>query len=274
MVLAMLIGSALFGGEPILVIEQDYSIIGQSKDGVNAKDIRQRLYVHKDWLAIDEIGGSGKDGKPTETVILDLKNQKIINLYHTTKTMDTEDFESRRARIKRRETNAKEDLDAQLPGPQRDRVERLFWALLDADRKFKLTKEGNKTIAGVNCHSVKILAEEKAGYVALDATLHPDMELPYENAEVLYLLQIIGGKLSDFLKKNHETFKRVPMELHLDLAAGGTLDTKVVSVMKINKENVDVKVRGGLGSPFELPADYKETAKTLTKPKPPETRPD
>ncbi len=60
------------------------------------------------------------------------------------------------------------------------------------------------------------------------------------------------------MRKHKETFKRLPMELHLDLAAGGRLDTKVISVTKTEKSALDVSGRGALGSPFSIPEGYDE----------------
>jgi len=244
--------------EQVLVIEQEYNIIEQGKEGVQAKDVRQKLYIHKDVICIDEYGG--KEGKLTESVILDMKNKKIINLYHQDKNKVTEDFDARRKRIERRRKNAEEDLAAQPPGPQRDRLDKLYRALLDDKRRFALAPDPGKpkTILGLECNPVKVIAEGEEGYVPLESYLHPELELPHENADVLFLLQIIGEKMAGFLHKHKDLFKRVPMELHLDLAAGGKLDTKVLSVTKAEENALDLGARGDLGSPFAIPPDYEE----------------
>jgi hypothetical protein len=250
--------------EQILVLEQDYNIVEHTKDGPAAKDVRQKIYISKDIICIDEMGGN--DGKMTESIIIDLKNRKIVNLNHMDKKKVTEDFDTRRKRIERRKKTAQEDLDGQPAGPQRDRLEKLYQAMLDDKRRYALAKDAgpSKELLGVSCQPVKVIAEDKPGYVPFEVCLHPSLDLPYENAEVLFLLQIIGEKMSDFLKKNKETFKRVPMELHLELAAGGRLDTKVVSVNKMDKASLStVAGRGKLGSPFDIPEEYEEKARRL-----------
>src|SRR5438874_3493222 len=116
-------------GEAVIVVEQDYNIVEQGKDGPTAKDVRQKLYIHKDMVCIDEYGG--KDGgQPTESIIIDLKNKKIINLNHMDKKKVTEDFEARKKRIDKRKRNVEDDLAAQPAGPQRDKIVKLYQALL------------------------------------------------------------------------------------------------------------------------------------------------
>ena len=73
--------------------------------------------------------------------------------------------------------------------------------------------------------------------------------------------------MSEFLRVHKERFKYVHMELHLDLATGGHLDTKVISVMKMEKSNLPSEARGTLGSPFMAPTNY-ERVKKVKKPAP------
>ncbi|MGD0094008.1 MAG: molybdopterin-dependent oxidoreductase, partial [Planctomycetota bacterium] len=53
--------TGLRAADEVLVIEQEYNIIEQGKEGVKAKDYRQKLYIGKDVICIDDYGG--KDGK-------------------------------------------------------------------------------------------------------------------------------------------------------------------------------------------------------------------
>src|SRR6185295_13484068 len=71
--------------DDMLIIEQDYKILeAAGKEGApNARDIRQIMYVTSDAVCIDEYGDGGKI--PTETYIIDTKNQRIINLLNTEK---------------------------------------------------------------------------------------------------------------------------------------------------------------------------------------------
>ena len=263
--------------DEVLVIAQDYSIAELGKGGMEAKDVRQIVYVRRDFVCIDDVGkGQGANPAIVETIMLDLKNRLIINLDHANKKKVTESFEARGKRLDDKKKIAREDIDGINPGPQKDKVERLWHAMLDDSRRFALEADvvPAKAIAGVKCKEVQVaVAFEKAAnggpYVPMEAFLHPDLELPYDNTEVLYLLRLIGKHLSDFLRENKETFKKVPMELHIDLAAGGKLDTKVVSVEKTTISKLDFSSRGALGNPFEIPANYTEKDKTLTpKPKP------
>lgn len=251
------LSSSAPAGEQVLVVEQDYNIVEQGKEGIQAKDVRQKLYIQKDIICIDEYGG--KDGKITESIILDMKDRKIINLNHMDKKKVTEDFDARRRRIERRKKNAEEDLAAQPAGPQRDKLDKLYRALLDDKRRFAIAPDSGpvKQLVGAECKPVKIVADGEKDYVPLEAYAHPTLELPYDNAEVLYLLQIIGEKMADFLRKHKDVFKHVPMELHLDLAAGGRLDTKVVSITKMDAGSLDA-ARAPLGNPFIIPAGYDE----------------
>jgi hypothetical protein len=261
--LAITIATAAFGAaeDQILVVEQDYNIIESSKDGPAARDVRQKLYIHKDMVCIDEYGGKEGD-KPTESIIVDLKNRKIVNLNHMDKKKVTEDFDVRRKRLEKKKKNADEDLAAQPAGPQRDRVAKLYRALLDDKRRYALAENPGpaKTLAGASCSLVKIVAEDAPEYTPLEAYLHPQIEVPYENADMLYLLQIIGDKLAGFMRKHKETFKHLPMELHLELAAGGRLDTKVITVTNVDRNEFNTNSRGGLGNPFTAPANYEERA--------------
>jgi hypothetical protein len=264
----------LHAADNVLVVEQDYNIVNSGKGGVEAKDVRQKLYVDRDFVCIDEYAGQDR-ARVSETVLVDLKNRKIVNLDHDKKTVLSETFADRRQRLDDRRKHAREDIDAQPEGPQKEKMEKLYRALLDSDRKFKLEQPANdtKVIAGVTCRAVRVHADGAADYVAAEMYLHPELELPYDNAEVLYLLQIIGEKLANFLKEHKEAFAKVPMELHLELAAGGHLDTKVVSVEKLSRDRL-AAVRP-LGDPLTLPADYAERARKPVKIAPPENeRPD
>lgn len=270
--LAITHSSRLAGADTdILVIDQNYNIVESGKDGPSAKDIRQVLYFSKDMICIDEMGG--RDGKPTESIVLDMKAKKIVNLNHVDRKMVTEDFDTRREKIKRKKDNIREDIKKN-EGAQKEKMEKLFRSMLDDNRKFALHRNPTppKTIAGVECKSIRVVDTDDPGYFPLEGYMHPDIELPHENAEVLYLIMIIGEKMSEFLKRNKETLRRVPMELHLDLAAGGHLDTQVVSVKRVPHSKLDLAERGGLGDPFVIP----EYESRLTRPAAPKVndRPD
>ena len=252
-----LVSAARAADDAVLIIEQDYNIVESGKGGVDAKDVRQKLFVHKDFVCIDEFGGKIPD-QPTETVLIDLKKKQIVDLDHEAKTKVTESFDARRKRLNDKKRIKHEDLDAQPEGPQKDKIAKLWRALLDDDRKYDLVQDpaDTKVVAGLTCQGLKIVSDDK-NFTPAQFYLHPTIDMPYENAEVLYLLQIIGEKLAGFLKDHRDAVKKVPMELHLELAAGGHLDTKVVSVVEIEKSKLDAVARP-LGNPFEVPAGYAE----------------
>jgi hypothetical protein len=258
--------------EMVLVIKQDYSIAELGKGGMDAKDVRQIVYIRRDWVCIDEVG-KGANPVIVESIVLDLKNRQIINLDHENKKKFVESFDVRRKRLDDKKKEARENIDDLTPGPQRDKTAKLWHAMLDDSRNFVLVADvaPPKVIAGVKCKEAQIAVEKEKGYIPMEAYLHPDLELPYDNTEVLYLLRLIGKHLSDFLRENKDTFKKVPMELHIDLAAGGKLDTVVVSVDKTTASKLDFTSRGPLGSPFEIPGNYtdKDKTQTPTSTKPP-----
>ena len=255
LVCACICAMAARASEDMLIIEQDYNIVEHAKDVVNARDIRQILYVTRDMVCIDEYGNGGKT--PSESYLLDLKNQRIVNLDHDNKKLLlSESFDERRKRLTQKKAEVQGDLAALPPGPQRDKIINLYRAMLDGERTFALLESDvKKNIAGADCKTVKIVDAKKPDYVALEASVNPAVELPYDNSEVLYLLKIIGENMAAFLKENKTTFTRLPMELHVDLAAGGKLDTKVISVKQLKADEFDPKSRA-LGDPFLIPADY------------------
>jgi len=241
--------------QDVLVIEQEYDLIENARDGVTAKNIRQKIYITKEFMCIDEYGGARAGDAPTESIVIDFKNKEIINLDHENKKKVTEGFEARRKRLEDDHNNKQRDLKDQEEGPQKQYIAKLYRAMLDDSRKFALAKDpgSEKTISGVACKPVKVIDADAPDYAPLQASVHPDVELPYDSAEVLYLLKIIGKNMSKFLSEHKSVFKYVPMELHLDLAAGGKLDTQVVNVQKMSLTSLDPKARGTLGSPFDLP---------------------
>jgi len=91
------------------------------------------------------------------------------------------------------------------------------------------------------------------------------MDMPYDNSEVLFLIKIVGEKMAQFLKSKPAVFSRVPMEMHLQTAEGGKLDTKVVNVTKMKLDAFDPKTRP-LGNPFVTPEGYSIVRRIVSKP--------
>lgn len=259
--------------EDIIILEQDYKILESStgnKGNPEAKDTRQILYITRDIVAIDEYGGDGT--KPTETFLIDMVLKRIVNIDHTEKKiLINESFDERRAQIQRR----MESVQTQVDDPDstkaiKDRFLKMYATMLDKQRDFVVADvEGTKVIAGVKCKTVKVIDRKDAAYPALTLSLHPEMDMPYDNSEVLFLIKVVGEKMAQFLKSKQSTFSRVPMEMHIQTAEGGKLDTKVVKVTKMKFEAFDPKARE-FGNPFEKPEGYSIVRKLTPKEKPKE----
>lgn len=252
--------------EEVLVVEQDYRIVRQDKEGVEAKDIRQKMYLSDNWLRIDEYSGPSK--QPAETYLIDLKKKTIVDLDNENLTKSVETFDKRRERLEERKRKIRADLENLPEGPQQKKTAELYRAMLDEERSFKLVQDKEapkKTIADVACTELKIVAADDPNYAPFQAYLHPDIELPYDSAEVLYLLQIIGGRMKEFLNKNKRQLRRLPMEMTADLAAGGTLHLAVVSVAKVDRAKLERNLNA-------VPDGYKEKA-SAGPPQPPKKAP-
>jgi hypothetical protein len=268
LIAALMVGVAgrATASDDVIVVEQDYSIVEHGKNGYNAKDIRQVLYITADTVAIDEFGDN-KSKSPTETFVIDLKNKRIVDLDHAEKKiLLNEAFAERRRQIVDYKKRVTRDVEATAPGATKNTLMKLFGPMLDADRDYKLVADPTlKDVAGLKCKSVKIVDAKDPSYPAFETVLHPDIELPYDNSEVLFLLKIVGEKMAQYLKDNKATFDHVPMEMHLKLAEGGKLDVKVVSVKKVKADAIDWTTRT-LGDPFKIPEDY-EFKRTFTSTK-------
>jgi len=254
-------------GEDVLLVEQEYKIVEHGKDGVEAKDSRQKLYMSEQAIKIDEFRADAK--MPHESILVLLKDKKIITLDHGSTEFSEENFEEREKRLGERKRKVKEDIEHLPPGPQRVKLERLYRAMLDDERMYEtgLGKEAGKDVAKVPCTATWVSDAKNKDYVPFKGFLHPEIEVPYNTAEVLYLLKIIGAGLKDYLNKNPQSFRKLPMEMELDLAAGGTLKTKVLSFEKTTREQLGEGI-------FEMPPGYKKKPSGARKPPPESKTPD
>ena len=255
----------------VLIIEQDYNIVQADKELVG-KDIRQKLYIAPDWVRIDEFGAS--DRVPTETYLIDFKTETLVNLDHEKLIKVTETFTERRNRIEEKKKKTQKML-ADLPnGPQKDKTESMYRGMLDDKAKYKVVQPGDKsTILKVECAKVEIPDSRLKDYTPMTVYVHPTQELPYDSAEVLYLLQLMGGKLKDFMAENKAIFRRIPMRLDLQLAAGGKLHTEVVNIEKKTLADLEKQFPGIRAVPEqfkERPLDPRARPKTDTPPATPD----
>lgn len=230
---------ALAGEEAgeVLAVDQDYNLVTAAKG--EGKDVRQRMYIAKDWLRIDEFAAKGE--RPTESTIVDLQAQRIVTLFQDRDTdgivkdfKRTVSFSQRRERIEERIRNLKADEENLPEGEGRKTWAELNRALLDEKRKFELAERKKnpevKELLGAKAEKATVIDGREKKYTALTAWLHPEVAMPADSAEVLFLLQLIGPKLREFLDLNRECFKRLPLEMELDVVGGGTLRTKVTRV--------------------------------------------
>ncbi len=259
------------GTTEVLVIEQDYNIVQADKELVG-KDIRQKLYIAPDWVRIDEFGAS--DRVPTETYLIDFKAETLVNLDHEKLIKVTEAFKARRDRIEEKKKKTQQMLNALPNGPQKDKTESMYRGMLDDKSKYKVVETGEKaTILKLECAKVEVPDGRIKDYTPMTVYLHPTQELPYDSAEVLYLLQLMGGKLKDFMAENKALFRRIPMRLDLQLAAGGKLRTEVVSIEKKSLADLEKQFPGLRSVPEqfkERPLDPRARPKVETPPATPD----
>jgi hypothetical protein len=245
--------------EEVLVVEQDYNLVRADKEGMAGTDGRQKMVVAEDWIRIDEFTGTSK--QPVETYLIDLEKKLIVNLDNEKLTKTVETFDQRRERLEQRKKKIKADLDNLPEGPQKKKTEQLHRALLDDERSYKLISDKNaekKKIADVECIPMKIVDQNTEGYEPMTAYLHPDIELPHNTADMLYLLRLVGGHMRDFLNKNKSQCRRLPMEMTLDLPLGGSLHVQVIKVEKVKRDKLDPNL-------MSIPEGYKE--KVVAPPK-------
>ena len=86
---AVLIAATLRASDDMLILTQDYTLLESAKDGLSAKDVRQIMYITRDAVCIDEYGGNN-DKMPSESYLIDIKNQRIVNLDHDNKQLSVE----------------------------------------------------------------------------------------------------------------------------------------------------------------------------------------
>jgi hypothetical protein len=240
------------GAEEVLVVEQDYNLVRADKEGPAGTDGRQRMCVAEDWIRIDEFAGTSK--QPVETYLIDLEKKLIVNLDNEKLTKTVETFDQRRERLEQKKKKIRTDLDNLPEGPQKKKTEQLYRALLDDERSYKLVadkKAEKKKIADVECVPMKIVDQSSEGYEPMTAYLHPELEMPHNSADILYLLHIVGPHMRDFLNKNKSQCRRLPMELTADLPVGGTLHVQVTKVEKVKRDKLDPNL-------MSIPEGYKE----------------
>ena len=76
--MACVIAVGLHATEEVIVVEQQYKILKIGEGGVDAKDIKQKLYIHKDWVRIDDFSDA-TSAQPTETFFIDFKEKKTAS---------------------------------------------------------------------------------------------------------------------------------------------------------------------------------------------------
>lgn len=247
----------------ILVLTQEYTLVEMDKDGLHPKAVKQIMYVTPGKVQVDEYKTGGET--PVETLVLDLDRELIFNFDHVRKEMTGETFAERRKRIEDREKSVKEDLAAMREGPQKDSVRRLYKHMLDEDRKYKAETAGEpEEIAGVQCEVITVGDIRDREYRPLRMSVHPELNLPYDSEESLYLLRLISRRMADFLRTNKALLRRLPMKLNLNVAAGGTLDVLVKDVRRMTEDELRPDFSKRNRTLFEPPVGYKDIGRKMT----------
>ncbi|MCX7804812.1 MAG: hypothetical protein N3A38_06430 [Planctomycetota bacterium] len=223
-----------------IIVTQKYSF-AQADDPEGTRDVVQKLYLGKEKILIED---------EVETVLVDIKGETITTYYHKRKTYLRETFAERRKRIEDSKADLRADMDQVVGAEQRRKLRKLYRYLLDDDRRYRIEWPGGgkgetANVAGVECRRVRVLDED--GNVVYEGYVHPELEMPYDSAEVLYLLQIIGRKLADTIRSD-PGMKKLPMSLTLMSARGGTVRAEAVKVETVEK--IDP-------ARFAVPEDYK-----------------
>ena len=210
-----------------IIVTQKYSF-AQADDAEGTRDVVQRLYLGKEKILIED---------EVETVLIDLKGETITTYYHKRKTYLKETFAERRKRIEDAKADLRADMDQVVGTEQRKKLRKLYRYLLDDERRYRIDwpggEQGEKaTVAGVECRRVRVFDDD--GNIVYDGRVHPELEMPYESAEILYLMQIIGRKLADAIKSD-SGMKKLPMSLTLMSARGGTVKAEAIKVETVEK---------------------------------------
>jgi len=225
--------------DEVLVVEQFYRILKIGDGGVDPKYVKQKLYFHRDWMRIDDFADE-QATLPAETFFIDFKARKIYDEDNLSREIHVVTFEERREKIAQNIKDVQRDLKNMDDGPQRKKFLRLSYALLDQKRNYAQFVPPAKTpVAGVACQVTEIFALDEPYKISCRIALHPDIELPCDYAEVLYLLKILGPGLREYLCRPPPLFHRLPMDLDLDLAVGGRLQFRVWKVERVRLNRLD-----------------------------------
>jgi hypothetical protein len=205
-----------------VIVTQKYAI-AQADDPEGTRDVIQKLYLGRNKILIED---------EVETVLIDMKAETITTYSHRRKTYSKETFADRRKRIEENKADLRADLNQVVGAEQRRKLLKLYRYLLDDDRRYRIEWPGGEKgefakVAGVECRRVCVRDED--GNLVYDGYVHPEIEMPCESAEVLYLTQIIGRKLADTIRSD-ERLKKLPMSLTLASARGGQLKAEVVRI--------------------------------------------
>jgi hypothetical protein len=227
--------------EDVLVVEQDYSAVDADRKSI-ARNVHQTMYLSPRWIRIDEF--EAPNDQPSESIMVDLDKRILVTLTPTTDRSSyykvVESFSDRRARILQRVEKLKADLNSQ-PADTRPDFLRKHQSALDGELEFKLQKgsaQDAKQIANTQSIPLTIQTGSSEATPPLKLYPHPEIRLPYESAEVLFLLHIVGGKMERFLREHKAEFQFLPLEMDLDLASGGRLTLIVKDVKRVARETL------------------------------------
>lgn len=251
-------GAAEEGGS-VLVVHQTYNVTRVNKDG-ECKDVRQVLYMTKDGIRIDEFDGTGSSETPSETTLINLKTETVVRIVQEdgARMKITQSFFDRRLRMDEMKNKAEGDIKAHPKGKGRDELERFHRAILAQKKDLRLAKDETeaKAFEGARVPATVVSDKEAKDRPAIKAWLNTKVELPYDSAEVLYLLQLTGKGTKFFLEEHKDEFRFLPMEMEMRLPAGGYLHTRVTQVERRPRADVTASLRQQMGANADFDNDY------------------
>lgn len=245
--------------DDVLVVHQTYTI-ARADEGGESKDVRQVLYMTRDGIRIDEFDGTGSSDAPSETTLVNLKAQTIVRIAPEDgqRMKVTQTFFDRRQRMDNLERKANDDIRDHPKGKAREELIRFHRALLAPKKDLRLGKEETEARDFENMRVVPVVVTDKEfkDGPPIKAWFNTKIVLPYDSAEVLYLLQLTGKGTKLFLDEHKDEFCFLPLAMELRLPAGGHLSTRVTQVERRPRAEVTGMLRQQMGANVDFDNDF------------------
>lgn len=252
--------------DDVLVVHQTYTVARVGNKEGESKDVRQVLYMTKDGIRIDEFDGASSD-VPSETTLVNLKTETIVRIAPEggQRMKVTQTFFDRRQRMDNLEQKASDDIKDHPKNKAREELIRYHRALLASKKDLRLGKDESEArdFEGVRVVPVVVTDKEFKNSPPIKAWFNSKIVLPYDSAEVLYLLQLTGKGTKLFLDEHKEEFRFLPMAMELRLPAGGHLSTRVTQVERRARDEVTGMLRQQLGANADFDNDFLAVAEKI-----------